>query len=77
MSAVILPEWPDYDEEIWPVVACPMPSPLAMPQRKPKRTWRPAANKVTATKAQPKAEPKADNARTRRQRRNGGSRFVN
>jgi hypothetical protein len=52
-------------------------TPLAMPQRKPKRTWRPAANKVTTTKAQPKATPKADNARTRRQRRNGGSRFVN
>jgi hypothetical protein len=52
-------------------------TPLAMPQRKPKRTWRPAANKVTATRPQPKTEAKPDNTKTRRQRRNGGSRFVN
>ena len=53
------------------------PTPAIMPQRKPKRTWKPAANKVTTAKAQPKAEPKPDNAKTRRNRRNGGSRFVN
>ena len=52
-------------------------TPLAMPQRKPKRTWKPAGNKVVTTKAQTKTEPRTDNARTRRQLRNGGARFVN
>lgn len=77
MTTVTLPEWPDYTEEVWPDGPAWPPTPAIMPQRKPKRTWRPAANKVTTTRPQPKAEAKPDNTKTRRNRRNGGARFVN
>ncbi len=56
-----------------------MPSPAAMPQRKPKHTWRPPFGEpkplsVVAAKAQADADTnraKVDNARARRARRNG------
>ena len=51
------------------------PTPASMPQRQPRRTWRPPVN-VPQPVTPPAPQPSADNAKTRRARRNGGERYV-